>query len=75
MTETPNPAPIFEALNAHHKTAALRGAIELELFSHISSGKQTADELAAACDADARAMRILCDYLVVQEFLIKQGDQ
>ena len=73
MTERPNPAAIFEALNAHHKTAALRGAIELGLFTCISEGKHSAEEIAQACAADARGVRILCDYLVVQEFLTKQG--
>ncbi len=70
-----NPGKIFETLNAHQQSAALRGAIELGLFTQIAAGHCTADRLAEACHADARAIRILCDFLVVHEFLAKQDGQ
>lgn len=69
----PNPARIFETLNAYQRSAALRGAIELELFSAVVEGKQTVEQLARHCRADLRAMRILCDYLVADEFLTKNA--
>jgi hypothetical protein len=75
MPDAPNPTRIFGALNAHQQSAALRGAIELELFTLIAQGYRTAASLADHSAADTRAMRILCDYLVVQEFLTKEGDQ
>lgn len=69
----PNPALVFETLNAFQKSAALRGAIELDLFTAIARGHATPVELATWCAADARAVRILCDFLVVHEFLEKRG--
>ena len=71
----PDPGLIFKTLNAHQQSAALRGAIELDIFSAIGTGDRTATSLAQQCQAQLRAMRILCDYLVVQGFLLKEGDQ
>ena len=75
MADAPNPERIFATLNAHQQSAALRGAIELDVFTLIAQGNRTVASLADRCAADARAMRILCDYLVVHEFLTKEGDQ
>jgi len=35
----PSPEHIFNTLNAHHQTAALKTAIELDLFTAIDEGK------------------------------------
>jgi 2-polyprenyl-3-methyl-5-hydroxy-6-metoxy-1,4-benzoquinol methylase len=70
-----DPASIFETLNAYHRSAALKGAIDLGLFTALSHGHNTAEKLAAECGADPRAMRILCDFLVVSRFLTKSGDR
>lgn len=67
----PNPAAIFETLNAHQQSAALHGAIELGLFTAIAAGHTTASQLASHCSTDLRATRILCDYLVVHGFLTR----
>ena len=75
MTDALNPGRIFDTLNAHQQSAALRGAIELDIFTLIAQGNRTAAALAGRCSADVRAMRILCDYLVVHEFLTKQRDE
>src|SRR5262249_37193947 len=75
MTDAPNPGRIFDILNAHQQSAALRGAIELELFTRIAEGHRTSESLASQCAADKQAMRILCDYLVVHELLTKQGNE
>ena len=74
-TDTLNPGRIFDVLNAHQQSAALRGAIEFELFTLIAQGVRTAAALAERAGADPRAMRILCDYLVVHEFLTKTGEE
>lgn len=71
----PNPAVIFSTLNAHQQSAALRGAIDLDVFTAIGKGRRTAVSLAEHCKADARAMRILCDYLAVYGFLFKERDE
>jgi len=49
----------------------LRGAIDLDLFTAIGQGAATAEAIAQRCSADLRAVRILCDYLVVLGFLAK----
>jgi 2-polyprenyl-3-methyl-5-hydroxy-6-metoxy-1,4-benzoquinol methylase len=64
-------ASIFQTLNAYHRSAALKGAIDLGVFTAVSHGHETAEKLANECQADARAMRILCDFLVVIGFLEK----
>ncbi|HSL69495.1 MAG TPA: class I SAM-dependent methyltransferase [Longimicrobiales bacterium] len=70
-TPQPSPALFFETINAYHSTAALKTALELELFTAISEGAHTASELARRCQASERGVRILCDYLVVLGFLTK----
>jgi ubiquinone/menaquinone biosynthesis C-methylase UbiE len=70
----PNPALLFDAINAFHKSAALRAAIELDLFTAVADGIATSIGLAAKCGAAERGVRILCDYLVLQGFLTKSGE-
>ena len=74
-TSGPDPTLILDTLTAFQRSAALRGAIELDLFSQIGGDQCTAAAIATACQADERAMRILCDYLVVYEFLTKQDNR
>jgi 2-polyprenyl-3-methyl-5-hydroxy-6-metoxy-1,4-benzoquinol methylase len=71
----PNPELIFATLNAYQRTAALKGAIELGIFTAIGEGAKTAAALAKRCQAAERGMRILCDYLVIIGFLTKSGQQ
>ncbi|MGH9493147.1 MAG: methyltransferase [Terriglobales bacterium] len=73
--QPPSPALFFETMNAYQRTAALKGAIELDLFTAIGEGAQTAAELARRCQASERGIRILCDYLTVIGFLTKQSDR
>ncbi len=70
----PNPAIIWDNINAYQRTACLRGAVELGLFTRIGEGARTADEIAAKCGASARGIRILCDYLTVCGLLTKKDD-
>jgi ubiquinone/menaquinone biosynthesis C-methylase UbiE len=69
----PSPTPIFEALNAYQKTMALKGAVELDLFTHIADGAATAAEIAKLCHAAERGVRILCDFLTINGLLTKTG--
>lgn len=68
-----SPELVVDALFACRKTAAIRAAIELDLFTHINEG-ETAASLASATSASERGVRILCDYLVVHGFLTKRAD-
>jgi 2-polyprenyl-3-methyl-5-hydroxy-6-metoxy-1,4-benzoquinol methylase len=65
----------FDTINAYQRTEALRSAIELDLFSQIGASQQTAAELAEACQAAPRGIRILADYLTILGFLHKHGDR
>jgi hypothetical protein len=73
-TTQPTPALLFDTINAHQRTEAIKAAIELGLFTKIAAGNATAGKIAAACDASERGTRILCDYLVIIGFLTKQND-
>jgi 2-polyprenyl-3-methyl-5-hydroxy-6-metoxy-1,4-benzoquinol methylase len=68
-----SPAQFFDAMNAYQQTAALRTAIELDLFTAISEGAHTAPEIARRCQATERGTRILCDFLAITGFLVKEG--
>lgn len=63
----------FETAHAFHRTAALKTAIELDVFTAISGGTDAPQTLARRCKASERGMRILCDYLTVIGFLTKTG--
>ena len=67
----PSPALVFDTLTAHQRTAALRAAIELDLFRAIGDGPGDVQSLARQCSASQRGMRILCDYLTIIGLLRK----
>ena len=70
----PTPALLFDTINAHQRTEAIKAAIELSLFTSIAAGNKSAEAIAKASDASQRGTRILCDYLVIIGFLTKQDD-
>src|SRR5258705_366655 len=61
----PNPGLIFDTLLAHQRSAALRTAIELDVFRAVGEGPADAATLAARCATSQRGMRILCDFLTI----------
>ena len=72
LNNQPTPALLFDTINAHQRTEAIKAAIELSLFSAIASGNTSAKQIAQACGASERGTRILCDYLVIIGFLTKK---
>ncbi|MFN7937040.1 MAG: class I SAM-dependent methyltransferase [Bryobacteraceae bacterium] len=70
----PNPASIFDALLGYQKTAALRTAIDLDLFTAIGEGVVEPAALATRAHASERGVRILCDFLVTLGLLTKSED-
>jgi hypothetical protein len=72
-TAPPSPALLFDTINAYQRTEAIKAAIELGLFSAIAAGNTSAKDIAQACGASERGTRILCDYLVINGFLTKDG--
>jgi hypothetical protein len=70
----PSPALIFETLNGYQRSAALRAAIELDVFSAIGRGETTSGAISKSTGAAERGVRILCDYLTVIGLLTKSDN-
>jgi len=68
----PNPFLVYHTLNAYQSTAALRAAIDLDVFTAVGEGDDTIAALAKRCRATERGLRILCDYLAIIGLLAKQ---
>jgi ubiquinone/menaquinone biosynthesis C-methylase UbiE len=71
----PSPQLFFETINAYQRTEALKAAIELDLFTAIDNGNNTAASLAKHLGAAERGVRILADYLTMVGFLTKQDSR
>lgn len=69
--EQPSPVLIFETLNAYQRSAALKAAIQLDVFTAVGEGIDKPDSLAKKCQITERGARILCDYLTILGLLIK----
>ncbi len=59
-----SPEKLIGILQSFMGSAALKAGIDLEIFTHISHGADTADKIAAAKGLTPRAARILCDALL-----------
>jgi len=69
----PTPELYFDSIFAFQRSAALKAALDLNLFTTIADGARTAAEIAKACGASERGTRILCDFLTTLGFLTKSG--
>jgi len=65
---------VFDTLFAYQRSAALKSAIDLEVFTAIDEGDLTAQAIATRSHATERGVRILCDYLTVLGLLEKADD-
>jgi 2-polyprenyl-3-methyl-5-hydroxy-6-metoxy-1,4-benzoquinol methylase len=74
-SQQPSPFRLFQAINAFHLTDAIRSAIEFDLFTVIGAGHTTPAAIAQQCSVSERGARILCDFLVVNGFLTKSGQE
>jgi 2-polyprenyl-3-methyl-5-hydroxy-6-metoxy-1,4-benzoquinol methylase len=72
MPPMPSADIVFDALLSFQRSAALKSAIDLNLFTLIDEGARTVSALAQKCGAPERGIRILCDYLTIQGLLEKQ---
>src|SRR5882757_444618 len=70
---SPSPQLFFDTISAYQRTEALKSAIELDLFTAIGDGHNTAASLGKHLEAAERGVRILADYLTMVGFLTKQG--
>ena len=69
------PEPVWNAVTGFQHSAAMKAAVDLEIFTHIGAGAKTAPAIAKAADASERGVRILCDTLTVLGFLTKSGNE
>ena len=71
----PSPALFLDAATAYRRCAALRTALDLDVFSVLDGEPLGAETLAAYCSTSPRGMRILCDALATMGALEKEGDR
>jgi ubiquinone/menaquinone biosynthesis C-methylase UbiE len=71
MTAMPSAEIVFDTMFAYQRSAALKTAIDLDLFTAIDTGDQTTSALATRSGASERGVRILCDYLSTIGLLTK----
>lgn len=69
----PSPYRLFDLFNAAYRTAALRAALELDLFTAIAEGAATVSELAPKLNTSERGTRILCDACAAMNLLTKDS--
>jgi hypothetical protein len=69
-----SPELFWEAAWGFQKTAAIKAAIELDVFTKIGAGAHGLAMLAEQTGAARRGLRILCDYLTISGFLEKLGE-
>jgi SAM-dependent methyltransferase len=73
-TESPlTPGLVFEMLQAHQRTSALKAAIELDIFRVIGEGPGDVASIARKCASSERGIRILCDFLTINGVLEKEN--
>ena len=75
QTQAPSPEIVFDTLQAYQRTVALRGAIDLDLFTAVAEGNQSLSAIAARIKASEKGTRVLCDYLTMMGFLVKQNGE
>src|ERR1700691_870081 len=71
----PSPGIVFDTLQAYQRSVALRGAIDLDLFTAIADGNKSLSAIAARIKASEKGTRVLCDFLTMLGFLVKQGGE
>ena len=71
----PSADVVFDTLFAYQRSAALKTAIDLAVFTAIDGGAHTAAAVAKESGANERGVRILCDYLTVIGLLQKVDGQ
>lgn len=72
---SPSPDHIFSTIQAYRDAAALHTAIELDVFTRIAHGTDTASKIAGELNVPVRGVRLLCENLAVARLLQKEDEQ
>jgi ubiquinone/menaquinone biosynthesis C-methylase UbiE len=75
QTQAPSPGIVFDTLQAYQRSVALRGGIDLDLFTAIAEGNTSLSAIAKRIQASEKGTRVLCDYLTMIGFLVKQAGE
>lgn len=75
MTASWTAESILNLARGYQEACILAAAAEFDLFTRLADGGQTAEELAAAVQADVRATRYVLDALTALELLEKTGQR
>ncbi len=71
----PSPEIVFDTLQAYQRSVALRGSIDLDLFTAIGEGNTSLSAIAKRIKASEKGTRVLCDYLTMIGFLVKRDGE
>lgn len=76
-TTTPAVTPdlVMGMVSGFHRTAALKAAVELELFTAIGEGATAVAAIADRCGASERGTRMLADYFTIAGLLTKSDGE
>jgi ubiquinone/menaquinone biosynthesis C-methylase UbiE len=75
QTQAPSPEIVFDTLQAYQRSVALRAGIDLDLFTAIADGNHSLSAIAGRIKASEKGTRVLCDYLTMTGFLVKQNGE
>lgn len=64
--------PVYDISLSYQKTAAMKAAIELDIFTHIGNNCMSVEQISDITGGSLRGVRILCDFLCVIGFLEKK---
>ena len=67
-----SPQAFIDAVSGYQKTAAVKAAVALDLFTAIDDENGELSRISRRVQASERGVRMLCDYLTVQGFLQKE---
>jgi predicted nicotinamide N-methyase len=68
----PSPALFLQTVRGYTRSAALKAAIELDVFTAIGEGNTRPADIARRCQASERGIRILCDNLCMMGLITKR---
>lgn len=74
-TDEPSMDLLWDTFTAYQRTAAVKAAVELDVFTAIAAGATTVTALAERTHAAPRGLRALLNGLVVDGFLTRDGDR
>jgi ubiquinone/menaquinone biosynthesis C-methylase UbiE len=73
--DEPSLASLWDAFTGYQRTAAIKAAIELDVFTHVAAGADTIEAVAGAAHVAPRGVRALLNHLVMDGLLARDGER